>query len=385
MRPAAVALAHLRRRPGKALIVLAGLAVAAAIVVSLLDMALTMGEELSRELEGRGARVLISPVKQDWTLSYSGLTLGSASFQAQELPVWALDRARETHPEVAPKLLHVTTGPDGEAVLAVGVDWSEERRLRTHWSLEGRYPEAAGEVLLGSELASQWDVRQGATIRLFGRAYEVAGVLDETGLEEDGVVLMSLTELQDRAGRPGSVTFIEASAPGPAAGKAQGELKDRLAAALPGTEVTLVRDVEEARLGLLDRIRSLIPVTAVLAVAAGSFLVAAQQYAMARERTREVGLLRAFGYREGHIMAVLLTEVLAVACAAAVLGWSAGTALAGALLPLLDPASGALGLRLDPKVFAAVLAGSAAVGLTAAYWPVRRAARTDPASALRML
>jgi putative ABC transport system permease protein len=90
-----------------------------------------------------------------------------------------------------------------------------------------------------------------------------------------------------------------------------------------------------------------------------------------RERRREIGLRRAVGARRRDILAQFLAESFLLSAAGAVLG------------TLLGLAAG-LGLG-DPSWRDAALAAgiSLAAGLAFGLWPAWRAARLDPAAALR--
>lgn len=375
-----LALCHLKRRPGRAVILLLGLGVSVATVVGLLAITLTMEKQLGEELRSSGVRVVISPARQEWNFTYAGFPVGPGlSYQVADLPADTCTRL-ETVDDidlVAPKLLELAAGPLGDEVLVVGVEWEAERKMRPYWQVRGAYPQGEGEVLLGSHLGELWGIGPGGGVSLLGRQYRVAGVLEETGQEEDGLLFLSLEELRRRLGRPGALTFVEARAP------YRVDLADRLAELLPEAEVSLVRNVGEARLALLEQIRSLVPLVTVVAAMAGALLVAAMEFSAVRERTREVGILRALGYRQRRVLQVFLVEVLILSTGAAVVGYGVGLAAARILLSLLDPSSGMMGLY--PQLGLLVWAGAVAVGLLGAYFPARHSSCLDPARALRFL
>lgn len=385
MRPASLALAHLRRSPAKAALLALGLAIGVATVATLLSITWTMERVLGDTLRSSGVTARITPARQEWSFSYAGLSVGSASYQAVDLPADTLDAVDRMAGAdvVAPRLLQLVSGPDGGDALAVGVDFAAERQLRPYWQVTGRYPESPSEVVLGDHLAKLWQIGEGGRVRLQGRDYRVTGVLGETGQEEDGLAFLSLPEVQSMAGRPGALTFIEART---SVGLERQEAwRGQLAVSLPGTEVVLVRNVDEARLSLLDKIRAFSPLATLIALVAGALLVAASQFASTRERTREVGVLRAMGYRSRHVMEALLAEVVVLGTAAAALGYAGGLGAAKALLPLLDAATPAAAVAWSPGLGMLLWAGAVGLCIAAAFVPARQIAATDPAEALRFL
>jgi putative ABC transport system permease protein len=97
------------------------------------------------------------------------------------------------------------------------------------------------------------------------------------------------------------------------------------------------------------------------------------------ERTREIGLLRALGARQGQVLGLFLGEAVLLAAAGGLAGLALGVGTAQ-LLHLLLPA---LPVHTPWEYALAALALAAAVGLAAGVLPARRAARMDPVEALR--
>ena len=114
-----------------------------------------------------------------------------------------------------------------------------------------------------------------------------------------------------------------------------------------------------------------------------TILVVANSVAMSiRERTVEIGTLRAVGYGRGRVLALVLTEVLAVAVLGGALGaFAAFGAFEGGLIRLPE----GLGIRLvsDTSVVLRAALLSVPVGLLAAAQPAWSALRRPIAEALR--
>jgi ABC-type lipoprotein release transport system permease subunit len=111
-------------------------------------------------------------------------------------------------------------------------------------------------------------------------------------------------------------------------------------------------------------------------------------YASVRERTREIGVLRAVGATRGDVAAVVLLEAAATGLAGGVIGVALAR-LAAALLDRLA-GSGLPDFPFKPATFFAFRSGHMAIGigvallaaLLGAFLPARAAARLDPAKAL---
>ena len=126
-------------------------------------------------------------------------------------------------------------------------------------------------------------------------------------------------------------------------------------------------------------IRSVVMVVVVLGIA--SVLVVSVV-----QKQREIGILRAMGAQQGQILRVFLIQGALVG----LLGSILGTGLAMGMIKLFTTfVRGADGLplfaiTLPPGTALQVVALALAAGLLAAVAPARRAARMDPAQAIRM-
>lgn len=121
-----------------------------------------------------------------------------------------------------------------------------------------------------------------------------------------------------------------------------------------------------------------------LAIVVSILFITANTMAMAaRDRTREVAVLRTLGFRTGQVTGLVLGEAVLVA----VLGAFFGTGLAWAVL---RAASGVLAdfglfgnLAIGPGLFGVALATGAVIGLLSGLLPAVTAARTDIVDGLR--
>jgi putative ABC transport system permease protein len=147
---------------------------------------------------------------------------------------------------------------------------------------------------------------------------------------------------------------------------------------VPVTRVRAMTDLLEGSFAGRHFTLALLGAFAVVAVAlAGIGIYGVMAYAVSR-RTREIGLRMALGARAEDVMGLVIGQAMRVT----VLGVAAGLAGALALRHLVASMLFGVGAS-DPATLAAVAVVLAVVALTAGYVPARRAARVDPAVALR--
>ncbi len=101
------------------------------------------------------------------------------------------------------------------------------------------------------------------------------------------------------------------------------------------------------------------------------------------ERTREIGLLRAVGMRRGQVKVMIRSEAVILAVFGAIIGVVIGTALGVAFAASLKQ-QGITDIVVPYGTLVVFLVLSALLGLGAASWPARRAAKLDVLAAIAM-
>ncbi|WP_373456458.1 ABC transporter permease [Corynebacterium sp. 70RC1] len=99
------------------------------------------------------------------------------------------------------------------------------------------------------------------------------------------------------------------------------------------------------------------------------------------ERRQEIGMLRAVGTQRNQIRRMIVVESLQIALYGAVLGVVVGLGLGWAFLKALS-GSGLDSISVPYTEIVWLLVGSGVVGVLAALWPARRAAKTPPLDAI---
>ena len=156
-------------------------------------------------------------------------------------------------------------------------------------------------------------------------------------------------------------------------------IRSELEAALepfPTVEVTSQAEFKEQIRNQINQLLSLVYALLGLAVVIAILGIINTLALSVIERTREIGLLRAVGMTRGQMRRMVRLESVVIAVYGAVLGIALGLAFGVALQRALVD-QGIEVLSIPWGLLIAVLVVAAFVGVFAAVWPARRAARLD--------
>ena len=380
-----IALLNLRRRKAKAAFVLAGLLLGVATMVALVGLAESLTHEINHKLEKYGANILVTPRSDQLSLSYEGLNLGGFSFETKELKeadLGAIHKIKNAAnlAAVGPMVLGVVK-VGGREVLLSGVDFQASEILKPWWKVEGGLPQA-DQVVLGSEAARVMGLAAGHSLEIEGQALRVSGLLTPTGSQDDGLVFTRLDTAQKLLGKAGLVSMVEVAAL--CKDCPVDDMVGQINQALPGAKAVAIQSVVKGRMEALKHFKNFGFGVSGLVALVGSLVVLVTMMSSVKERTGEIGIFRAIGFRRSHVMRVVLFEAFLISLAAGVLGYLLGLGAGELALPLFSDGHG-LHLTLNPWLAGGALALALVVGLGASLYPALMAARMDPHEALRTL
>lgn len=380
-----IALNNLRRRKGRAAFLVAGLLIGVGTVVALISITRSMTGQTKANLQSYGANIVVQPKAKDVSLSYGGISAGGVSVGQQYLSQADLARigaipSRADVSVVAPELVGAVQ-VKSRRVLLLGVDPVQQFKLKKWWSVgSGHAPQKPDELVVGAAAARTLGLTMGDYVRIAGRRFTVTGVLNETGSQDDSLLIVGLGAAQQVLKQPGKVTLVEIAAL--YAGAPVERIARELGAALPRAKVTAMQEAVKSRQHAVDQFKKFSYAIVGVVIAIEALVVFLTVMGSVSERTREIGVFRAIGFRRVHITRLILIEAVIAGTLAGVLGYAAGMAITYVVLPLVAHSAEVVWAPLL-GVVAVVLAG--AIGGLASLYPALRAGKMDPTEALRAL
>ncbi len=359
-------------RPTRTALTAIGLAVAIAAVIILVGISWNF--ERSFEAIYRSKRIDLIAVHA-----------GSTNQLSSSLDARLVDRVRQIDgvSDASPTLVDTVAFEDQNLASVLVNGWVPESLLfRGIRILDGRSlrPGDDHNVLLGRVLALNLDRKVGDRLDVAGEPFTVVGTFESESLFENGALILPLTTLQKMMGREGQATGLVITAKSPAPESLE-PLRKRIEAALPGVAVTPARDyvLADTQIRLA---KAMAWATASIAMVLGAVGMLNTMLMSIFERTREIGLLRAVGWRRRRVLALILGESLAIALAGSVLGGM--LAAAGMRALTLSPTSqGFIDPRIPPEVLGLGLIMGIGLSMLGGLYPAARAAALDPTEALR--
>lgn len=398
-----IALRFLREGRAQSVLIVGGVMVGVAVVVFISALVTGLQSNTIRRTLGAQAHIVAKPVEPVARPQLNAGDAGVAVVQTAPRKIRSIDNwqqvmaAYEAVPGVvaaSPMASGAAIAIRGEgrnAVTVFGVDLPRYDRIvdLRDKLVAGNLRLEPGDVLVGTELARDLGASVGDRITIsdgtgtsIGERFQIAGTIDPGNRDlSRRAVYLPLHVAQNFLGLPGGVTSIDLRVQDVFGAE---QVAARVARVTPLTvESWMVTNSQllsalDAQTMATGMIRVFVSIVVMLGIA--SVLVVAVV-----QKTREIGILRAMGASRGQMMRVFLVQGALVGLIGSMLGALLSAVL---ILGFSTLVRGADGNPLFPIVLTMPLLLYACItatvcGMFAAIAPARRAARLDPAMAMR--
>jgi putative ABC transport system permease protein len=421
------------RSPRRKFITGAALALGMAVATATLTVALSVGDRLAAEFRSLGANLLVTPKADTLPLEIGGVDYRPANsggyLSLKDLPKLKQIFWRNNIVGFAPftempaDILDMTTAPHpwghkDEVRATVIATWHQHSLdigngetfvtgvEITHpwWKVkEGRWwtDRPLGECVIGESLARGAKIRVGDDLQIGwdrGMAnLKVVGIISTGGPEDNSIlvrdslppdelsgkfrrlVVSAIVKPDDALGRQDPATMTPAQVERWSCSAYISSIAANIKEALPGVDVQPILQVSQGESQILGRISTLLWVVTLAALVAAGLAVGAVAATTVLERQKEIGLMKAIGASKYLVGSFFLGEQILLALIGGGLGFAMGVLLARWLsLSVFGVTAPAKAILLPVALGLAIL-----VALAGSIYPLRRAARFDPAPILR--
>ncbi|MBK5273624.1 MAG: ABC transporter permease [Desulfuromonadales bacterium] len=397
------------KRPKAVFLVFLSIAMGAAVATAFLGITGEVSHKMALELRSYGANILLEPSAVEaggflreedlpkiktvfWKYNITGFTpylFGVAEFSAG---------GKKERGVISGTWFAKQLEVPGEDPSIQGI-----QGIAPWWDVQGRWPEAADEAIVGAALAKRLKIASGSDVTTIVRGqnqkFRVVGIVTTGGYEEEQLFapLVTVQSLLQQQGKVSRVLVSALTVPMDEFGKKDPATmsKDEFEKWYCTAYVTsIAKNVEEVMAGsrakpiwqiasaegaLLKKLNSVMIFLTVLALGASAISVSTSLMASMAERSPEIALMKAVDADRFQISAIFIGETLIISVAGGVLGYLLGDQLAEVISRTVFNSTIASPLWLFPTAIISALF----VAIAGSVAPLRRALLIEPVRVLK--
>jgi putative ABC transport system permease protein len=360
-------------RRDRALSALFAMVVAAAAATAMLNLYIDVQAKLRREFRNYGANLIL--------VGKDGASLPSDAL-AQ------VDSVLAGRGIASPFGMVVARTSSGQPIVVAGTDFDRVRQLNKWWSVSnwpsemptsraGGAQETGHPALIGVRASPTVSPKsQGFDLSFHAKILHLTPVgTVQTGAAEDSRIYVSLSDFVAWTGvQPSTIEVAASGSPEEVA-----SIMNRLAQAIPASDVRPVRQIMEGEARVLGKTRSTMLAAAALIILTAALCVLSTLMGWVFDRRRDFAIMKALGASGRLLNGFFAAEAVVLGATGALIGFLVGIGIAIWIGRVNFHAPVAPRLSVLPMV----LAGSMAVTLLSAILPITLLRRVQPAAILR--
>jgi len=396
-----IAIKNLKNRSLRSWLTILGILIGVFLIISLLSLSEGLKETISKQLRSLGSEMIfIMPGDISNPLT---MFMGGAKLESEDLEIIKKTEGVEKVLSMSYQSIVARYEQEGKTIFLAGLPLEEGKELLERyqgWSLaQGRWPNTARrEVIIGQQLVKdifKKELKVDSEIILKGTKFKIVGILNSLGSKtDDSFIYMDMNLYQEITGekRGTAQTAIVKVQDGSDVNKTAQRIKENLQKTRKktagGESLDFSVITSERMSGIAGNIMAIIQlivmVFASIAILVGGIGIMNTMFTSVRERTREIGIMKAVGAKNSSILMIFLIEAGIIGLVGGFGGTILGIILAkfiesyGQVHPIFYfKASLSPGLILFGFIF------SFLIGCLSGYFPAKRAANLKPVEALR--
>jgi putative ABC transport system permease protein len=397
-----IAVRNIKTRSLRSWLTILGIVIGVFLIISLLSLSEGLKATINEQLQALGGEMVMVMPGGDEDI-FSSMMFGGAQLEREDIE--AIEKVKGVDTVLGYSFTGATGryGDEAKQIAIAGMDpWKESLEIMgifQGWDVaEGRWPVKDNEVVIGQVVA--YDVfskkiKPGSEINIKGRKFIITGILKSLGSkQDDSIVYMAMELYQEITGeKRGTASYAMV--------KLEGGVNENIVA--EDIEEALIKTrkrrfgsdekdfsvITSEKMGdiagnILGIIQIVIFLFASVAIVVGGIGITNSMFTSVRERTREIGVMKAIGAKNSAVLIIFLFEAGIIGFIGGIGGTLLGAILAkgielyGQAHPLFYFTA-----SITPGLIVFGLIFSFFVGCLAGFIPARSAAKLKPVEALR--
>ena len=360
----------LLRRRLRMFIALLAVAIGATIISGMVTVYKEVPEQMGRAFRAYGANLLILPSN------------GEASFTTTKISE-IYEQLKDYEVIGITPFLYDSLIVNRQTVTSGGADFEALRLVSPYWQIKGEWPQKnKKEVLIGAEFAERIRVSPGDIVTVSGGEgsitsdYRVAGIV-RTGGSEENFIFLNIHDLQKIRNRIDEISLAQISIVAQ-----QDELvnvQSKILNSVVGVEAQIVKQIANSENKVLGKLHTLVLIVTIVVLILTLICVSTTMMAIVTERRKEIGLKKALGADNKHI----IIEFFGEGCLLGALGGGLGAFCGYIFAEHVSLSVFAREIDFSPDIAVITLILSILLTGTACLVPVKIATQVDPALILR--
>ncbi len=397
-----LAITNLQHRKLRSWLTMIGIFIGIAAVVSLISLGKGMQQAITKQFEEAGSNIIT-------IMGASGSMASPVLASISAKPITVKDKKKVEHVQGVDQVagILVTTAlvsfkGEEKSLMLWGMDPGPTkeivRKSQNYEIAKGRELEEGDKtkVVLGFEVANNLfrrKVKVGDKILINNKPFTVVGILEKVGNKlDDGAVVIPLQTLRDLINEQEKYSMLfltvkQGYDPEIVAERIRETLR-KFRDEEEGSEtfqVSTPKDLLKVFNSILTIVQVVLVGIAAISLLVGGIGIMNTMYMAVLERTKEIGVMKAIGARDGHILTIFLTESGLLGAVGGLIGVIGGLTITKSVEVIVKAVTGTQWIVTYVSwwliLFAIVF--SFIVGVISGLLPARQAAMLNPADALR--
>ncbi|WP_181391778.1 ABC transporter permease [Methanospirillum lacunae] len=369
----------------RTLLTIVGVAIAIAVLYSLLSFNAGYERQLSGEMNSLGVSLLAVPKGCPYEAASLVMHGGVIPKYLNESNLQTIRKT--TGVEIATPMLLQQFTNNGTSHVVYGIESAEMQKIKPWWKVQGRFfsDDEKNVMVIGAGLAELDGAKVGDTIPIgpIKEPFTIVGILERTGGQDDQSHFLPIDEAQRIFKKEGKINTIAVLVKDP---KEVASVSDEIEK-IPDTQVVTMSQISGTIMNLVGSARTLLFSLIAVAIVISAFGIMNTLLMSVHERTREFGMMKAIGASGVDIGIMVMIETIIVTTAGGILGIYGSFVGAGMIEKFVRSnipyaPVGSL-ITVDPFLIGECLLFSVVLGLICGLYPAFRSSRLSPMEAIR--